>query len=65
MSDNSKICEYYDTGMCIYVSDKFAIFEKCHLEKLSGEFQIKHMQSCIQKRFIEKIKTRELEEKLY
>jgi len=61
MSDNSKICEYYSAGMCVYANERFAIFEQCFFENIQKEFQINHMQNCIQKKVIERLKIRELQ----
>ncbi|MFH1365005.1 MAG: hypothetical protein ABIH28_00260 [archaeon] len=64
MSYNQITCEYYDDGMCIYVNHRLAIFEKCQLENLSKEIQIKYQKDCIQKRTIERIRESELEQRV-
>jgi len=62
MSYNLSICEEYNSGKCVYIGKSIAIFERCQFEDFSGELKIKCIQTCIQKKTIEKIK--KLEERI-
>ncbi len=61
MTEEIKICEYYNSGMCIYVAKKFAIFEPCYFQNASKEILKKYLSECHNKRTIKIIKIRELE----
>jgi len=60
---NPNLCDYYSTGMCIYVNGRYGIFEPCQLEKLSEENKTKNMPNCLQRKVIDKMKKEDLEKK--
>lgn len=66
MSNNLQICEYYDGGMCIYVSDRYGIFETCHFKYVlqMNEDKSEHLKNCLNKKVIERIKKKELEKRV-
>jgi hypothetical protein len=55
-------CEYYNEGMCVKISKNGlpAIYEPCHMEKISSAYQEKFVKGCKQRETIKRIEKLDL-----